>query len=385
MPDNPNAPKPAKPEGPDGQLLIYRDGATRVQVRLEGRTLWLSQRLIAELFQVSVPTVSEHLANIYADRELDPEATLRSFRIVQTEGTRQVSRTIDHYNLDAILAVGYRVRSARGTAFRQWATARLSELLVKGFTLDDERLKEGRSLGADYFDEAIEEVKRLEADGTPKSVPGSRNPKEGGDDGLPDSMARSAGDLRRLRSRPYPLRLPPRARREGRRAVWLSHLFCLTYRGGGGGIRTHGPRRVNGFQDRRFRPLSHPSAGGRDRLAGRGPVWLDGWRGRRAPAGCRPGKGGRGGGGGMEMTGSPGYGLPVGEGRAPGLAETGCEPDAFASRAFSGGRPGRPRARACGRRGRSRGGRSCTAPCGSCRSSGGSPRQARSASGARSE
>jgi len=132
MPDKPNPPEPAQPEGPAGQLLIYRDGATRLQVRLEGRTVWLSQRLIAELFQVSVPTVSEHLSNIYADRELDPEATLRSFRIVQTEGTRQVSRAIDHYNLDAILAVGYRVRSARGTAFRQWATARLSELLVSG-------------------------------------------------------------------------------------------------------------------------------------------------------------------------------------------------------------------------------------------------------------
>jgi len=160
MPDRPNPPEPT---ARDGQLLIYRDGATRLQVRLEGRTVWLSQRLIAELFQVSVPTVSEHLANIYADRELDPEATLRSFRIVQTEGTRQVSRAIDHYNLDAILAVGYRVRSARGTAFRQWATARLSELLVKGFTLDDERLKEGRTLGADYFDELLERIRDIRA------------------------------------------------------------------------------------------------------------------------------------------------------------------------------------------------------------------------------
>jgi hypothetical protein len=159
----PDRPSPLEPTAPEGQLLIYRDGATRLQVRLEGRTVWLPQRLIAELFQVSVPTVNEHLANVYADGELDREATLRSFRIVQTEGRREVTRTIDHYNLDAILAVGYRVRSARGTAFRQWATARLSELLVKGFTLDDERLKQGRSLGADYFDELLERIRDIRA------------------------------------------------------------------------------------------------------------------------------------------------------------------------------------------------------------------------------
>jgi hypothetical protein len=158
MPDRTEPPAP-----PHGQVLIYQDGATRLQVRLEGRTVWLSQRLIAELFQVSVKTANEHLVNIYSEGELDPEATIRSFRIVQTEGTRQVARAIDHYNLDAILAVGYRVRSARGTAFRQWATARLSELLVKGFTLDDERLKEGRSLGADYFDELLERIRAIRA------------------------------------------------------------------------------------------------------------------------------------------------------------------------------------------------------------------------------
>ena len=155
--------EPPEPAPPDGQVLIYQDGATHLQVRLEGRTVWLSQRLIAELFQVSVKTVNEHLVNIYSERELDPSATVRSFRIVQTEGSRQVSRAIDHYNLDAILAVGYRVRSARGTAFRQWATARLSELLVKGFTLDDERLKEGRSLGTDYFDELLERIRAIRA------------------------------------------------------------------------------------------------------------------------------------------------------------------------------------------------------------------------------
>lgn len=160
MPDKTESPEPAPP---DGQVLIYQDGATRLQVRLEGRTVWLSQRLIAELFQVSVKTANEHLVNIYSEGELDPEATIRSFRIVQTEGSRQISRAIDHYSLDAIIAVGYRVRSARGTAFRQWATARLSELLVKGFTLDDGRLKEGRTLGTDYFDELLERIRAIRA------------------------------------------------------------------------------------------------------------------------------------------------------------------------------------------------------------------------------
>ena len=136
-----------EPNPPQGQILIYRDGTTLLQVRLEGRTVWLTQRLIAELYQVSVKTVNEHLINIYDEGELEAEATIRKFRIVQREGRREVSRSVEHYNLDAILAVGYRVRSSRGTQFRQWATARLSELLVKGFTLDDERIKAGRNLG----------------------------------------------------------------------------------------------------------------------------------------------------------------------------------------------------------------------------------------------
>ncbi len=152
MPDSGGDLQPAPPEG---QILIYQDGATRLQVRLEGRTVWLPQRLMADLFQVSVKTVNEHLLNIYDDGELDREATIRNFRIVQREGSRDVARNIEHYNLDAILAVGYRVRSARGTVFRQWATAQLRDLLVKGFVLDDQRLKEGRTLGGDYFDEPI--------------------------------------------------------------------------------------------------------------------------------------------------------------------------------------------------------------------------------------
>jgi len=147
------------PTSPNGQLLIYEDGSLRVQVRIDGKTVWLTQRLIAELFQVTVPTVNEHLKGIFGEGELDTASTIRKFRIVQTEGIRKVTRMVEHYNLDAILAVGYRVRSARGTAFRQWATARLSELLVKGFTMDDDRLKEGRTLGDNYFDELLERIR----------------------------------------------------------------------------------------------------------------------------------------------------------------------------------------------------------------------------------
>ena len=114
------------PRPPEGQLLIYQEGDLAVRVRVEGQTVWLPQRLIAELYQVSVKTANEHLVNIFEERELDPEATIRKFRIVQTEGARQVTRLVDHYNLESILAVGYRVRSHRGTAFRQRATTRLA-------------------------------------------------------------------------------------------------------------------------------------------------------------------------------------------------------------------------------------------------------------------
>ena len=156
---------PAKtdPPGPapaDGQILIYQDGATRLQVRLDGRTAWLTQALIAELFQTTKQNVSLHLRNIFAERELAADSVVKESLTTAADGKRY--RTLD-YNLDAILAVGYRVRSARGTAFRQWATTRLSELLVKGFTLDDERLKEGRSFGGDYFDELLERIRAIRA------------------------------------------------------------------------------------------------------------------------------------------------------------------------------------------------------------------------------
>lgn len=148
-------------DGPMSELILYRteDARTRIQVRLEGESVWLTQRQMADLFQVSVPTINEHLAAIYADGELEPERTLRKLRIVQVEGERQVRRLVDHYHLDMILAVGYRVRSLRGIQFRQWATERLSEYLVKGFALDDERLKRGPDDG--YFDELLSRIRDI--------------------------------------------------------------------------------------------------------------------------------------------------------------------------------------------------------------------------------
>lgn len=151
---------------PESSIILYQteDGSIRIQCRFEDKTIWLAQKLIAELFQVSVKTVNEHLANIYEEAELDPSPTIRKFRIVQTEGIRQVTRDVEHYSLDAILAVGYRVRSSRGTQFRQWATARLSEFLLKGFTMDDERLKNPPGPGVpDYFDELLERIRDIRA------------------------------------------------------------------------------------------------------------------------------------------------------------------------------------------------------------------------------
>jgi hypothetical protein len=145
------------------EIILYQgeDGRSRIQVRLDGETVWLTQRLLAELYQKDVRTINEHIQNIFEEAELDPGATIRKFRIVQVEGKREVSRLVDHYNLEVILAVGYRVRSHRGTQFRRWATERLREYLVKGFILDEERLKEGRTLGADYFDELLERIREI--------------------------------------------------------------------------------------------------------------------------------------------------------------------------------------------------------------------------------
>lgn len=153
---------------PTGEFLLYEteDGKTRVECRFAEESLWLTQALMADLFQVTVPTINEHLKTIFAEGELLAEATIRKFLIVRREGNRQVSRNLDHYNLDAILAVGYRVRSARGTQFRRWATERLREYLVKGFTMDDERLKNppvGASAAPDYFDELLGRIRDIRA------------------------------------------------------------------------------------------------------------------------------------------------------------------------------------------------------------------------------
>jgi hypothetical protein len=149
---------------PNSEIILYQteDGRTRIQCRFENETLWMSQALIAELFQKDVRTVNEHLMNIFDEGELRREATIRKFRIVRQEGNRQVTREVEHYNLDAILAVGFRVRSHRGTQFRQWAIGRLNEYLVKGFTMDDERLKNPPGKGQkDYFDEQLERIRDI--------------------------------------------------------------------------------------------------------------------------------------------------------------------------------------------------------------------------------
>lgn len=149
------------------EIILYQmeDGQTRIEVRLEDETVWLSQRMMAELYQTTIPNVNQHISNIYAERELSPGATIKKCLIVRMEGKRRVRRPVDHYSLEVILAVGYRVRSHRGTQFRKWATERLREYLVKGFALDDERLKEGRNLGADYFDELLDRIRDIRASG----------------------------------------------------------------------------------------------------------------------------------------------------------------------------------------------------------------------------
>ncbi len=149
----------------DGDIILYRtpQGATRVEILYEGETFWLNQRRIAELFGVDVRTVSEHLRNIYASGELSEEATVRKFRRVQREGDRDVSREMEFHNLDAIISVGYRVNSAQATQFRIWATQTLREFVVKGFVLDDERLKLNKRFGKDYFDELLERIREIRA------------------------------------------------------------------------------------------------------------------------------------------------------------------------------------------------------------------------------
>jgi len=147
-------------EQPDGEIILYQRGdAPAVDVRLEGDTVWLSQQQLADLFQTSRTNVVEHIANIYAEGELSQEATCREFRQVRTEGSRQVTRTLPFYNLDLIISLGYRVRSHIATAFRIWATERLNEYLVKGFTMDDARLK--NLGGGNYWKELLARIRDI--------------------------------------------------------------------------------------------------------------------------------------------------------------------------------------------------------------------------------
>ncbi|MBM2816401.1 MAG: Virulence protein [Ignavibacteria bacterium] len=144
------------------QIIIYQteDGNTKLDVRLENETVWLTQKLMAELFQKDVRTISEHIQNIYEEGELALESTIRKFRTVQKEGKRNVERMIDFYNLDMIISVGYRIKSAIATRFRQWATQRLKEFIIKGFVLDDERLK-NPDQPFDYFDELMRRIQDI--------------------------------------------------------------------------------------------------------------------------------------------------------------------------------------------------------------------------------
>lgn len=148
-----------------GEILLYDNGTDKqfVSVVFKDETFWLTQKAMAELFECSADNISLHLKNIYAEEELLPSATTEKFSVVRKEGTREVKRAIEHYNLDAIIAVGYRVNSKKATRFRQWATKTLKEYIQKGFVLDDEMMKNGRPFGKDYFDELLERIREIRA------------------------------------------------------------------------------------------------------------------------------------------------------------------------------------------------------------------------------
>jgi hypothetical protein len=150
-------------DAPKSEIILYQteDGRTRIQCRFENENVWMTQALMAELFQTTPQNITLHLKAIYEEGELTEAATCKDYLQVRTEGARQVQRALRHYNLEAILAVGYRVRSPRGTAFRQWATAQLKEYLVRGFVMDDERLKNPGPDRPDYFDQILERIRDI--------------------------------------------------------------------------------------------------------------------------------------------------------------------------------------------------------------------------------
>lgn len=141
--------------------MFTADTSNSLQVRYEEGTIWLTQAGMSELFAVDVRTINEHLNNIYNSGELEEKATIRNFRIVRIEGTRQVNRSIQHYNLDAIISVGYRVNSIRATQFRQWATKTLRDFTLRGYVIDRERMESGKILGEDYFEQLLQEVREI--------------------------------------------------------------------------------------------------------------------------------------------------------------------------------------------------------------------------------
>jgi len=149
----------------EAKIILYTssDGNVSISVLFEQETFWLPQKAIAELFGVQVPVISKHLKNIYDEGELTLEATLSKKETVRTEGCRDVKRWVDYYNLDAIIAVGYRVNSKQATRFRQWATKTLREYIQKGFVLNDDLLKNGKLFGKDYFDELLERIREIRA------------------------------------------------------------------------------------------------------------------------------------------------------------------------------------------------------------------------------
>ncbi len=147
------------PEKSNSEILLYQseDGQLKIQVRLDNQTVWLTQAEMVELFQSSKSNISEHIKHIFEEGELSPDSTVRKFRTVRLEGNRQVEREIEHYNLDIIISVGYRVKSLRGTQFRMWATERLREYLIKGFTMNDDLLKQGGG----YFEELLDRIRDI--------------------------------------------------------------------------------------------------------------------------------------------------------------------------------------------------------------------------------
>lgn len=147
------------------EFLIFSTQANEntIEVMVQDETVWLTQKMIAALFEVEVNTINYHLKEIFKSGELQAEATIRKFRIVQTEGKREVNREVEFYNLDAIISIGYRVNSQRATQFRQWATAVLRDFAIRGYVLDKERLKNGAFLNKEYFDSLLAEIREIRA------------------------------------------------------------------------------------------------------------------------------------------------------------------------------------------------------------------------------